>query len=106
MYDKVILLITLSICLIVVDCNDICAENDVDCAEREINNFVKEIDKERKVNLLGDYIVIEKVGDETVSRTNQNLDEIIANFITNHALKFKLPNNEDSIMKAFKGNYY
>lgn len=107
MYDKIIL--TLSIVLFsfnVINCKLLNCADDVDdvvCAENEIKNFVDQIDKRGKVNLLGDYIVIERTGDETLSRTNQNLDEIIANFITNHALKFKLPTDEDSVIKVFDG---
>lgn len=100
MLNKLILFML--ICVITVNCNDECV-NDVNCAERQIQNFVEEIDKEGKVQLLGDFIIIEKTGENVVSRTNENLGEKIANFMSNHLLKVKLPTDENSAIQALEG---
>lgn len=100
-YKRLLLLSVLLICLSNVNSNKDCV-NEEECAENEIKDFIKEIDREGKVNLFGDYLVIEKTGNDVSSRMNRNLDESIASFVDNHVLKLKLP-TEDGFVKTLEG---
>lgn len=105
MPDKRLSLLLLLTIIAAINCdngdNDGCAD-DVTCAETQIRNFVDEVDRERKVKLLGDFLVIEKIGEDPTSR--RNFEENIVGFLTNHVIKVKLPADEDSAVKAFEGN--
>lgn len=105
MFKKAVAVLAL---LVVANCEDLykkCGDS-VDCAEQELIKVVDDYDKEKEVSVLGDTVVLEKVGNPVQSpRTSEGLTDRLLRYVEDHQIKIKFSEGIEMGRSLVSGKY-
>lgn len=90
-------LVIFAACMAIVNCFDICANNDDKCIENEIKGYIDKADQESSIPLFGGLSVesIQRV-EPIPSSKDESLVGKVQRYMETHELRFQVPDEKQS----------
>lgn len=80
-----------------------CGDN-VACVEEKLKEALDEVDKQRNVKVLGDFLILESTGQYTrTARSDDSVTDKILRFLGDKKMKVKIPTSQNDLDKIYEG---